>query len=180
MSYFNTELNEIYQFIVGVKVADCFTDEQYQDGTANLKFNRATPRRALIDTGAGFTSIGQEIADELGLGSMQTIMINTANEPYEANLYTVDLAIAGVKKTKFEKLAAKLKEGGEGDGIYRRIEVTSMPKVDKYRGFDILLGMDILSQMRIAMSDGKIYCRFSARAARGRFGRFFSRRRKSI
>lgn len=153
MSYINTELNEKNLFIIGVKVAKCDSDEQYQDGTANLTLERASTKRALIDTGANITAISREIADELGLGSTYTMKVITAGVPHISNLYVVDLAIADVKRTKFTPK-------NEKDGIYRQILVSSMLKIDEDRGYDIVLGTDILSQMHIAMFRDNIILSF--------------------
>ena len=123
----------------------------------------AKPRGALVDTGATQTSIVQELADELHLMSRGQSTIMTAGSPCEAYQYQVDLAIpiteAVLQPTEKEG-EVKIIPIGEEYWAHVKREVSSLPSIDEDRGFDALLGMDILAQMHITIVGGKIIMSF--------------------
>lgn len=90
------------------------------------------PVRALVDTGASTTNIGQWVLDRLGLWPVGRRPVHTASTgsvPLQADLYMVDIALAGEETgpvaTDLPVFAAKDLSGS---------------------GVDVLLGRDLLGQ----------------------------------
>ncbi len=165
MSSFNQSLNQKSQFIIAVKVIKCPTDEQYINEEAQALITGAKPRRALIDTGATNTCITQEFVDELGLIPVAQQSMMTAGEPCEVNQYQVDIAIP-VTTTALQAVKENGKETmriipiGEENWGHAQHKVNAIPSVGKDRGFEVILGMDILSKMHITMFAGQIIMSF--------------------
>ena len=168
MSSFNQTLNDKSQFIITIKVIKSPTDEQYQDGTAQRLIIDAKPKRALIDTGASSTCIVQECVDELGLIPIGKTSITTASSYCEVDRYMVDLAIP-VTQTALIPVEkddgnrdAELVAGETHWWAHIQYRIHSIPAIgkDHDRGFDIILGMDILSKMHITMFNGEIIMSF--------------------
>ena len=168
MSSFSQTLNDKGQFIIVIKVIKSPTDEQYQDGTAQGLIIDANPKRALIDTGASSTCIAQECADELELITIGKTSVITASGDCEVDRYTVDLAIP-VSQTMLRPV---IREDGNREVEEVVIDETywahvqhrihSIPAIgkDRDRGFDVILGMDILSKMHITMFNREIIVSF--------------------
>ena len=165
MSSFNKKLNQNNQFIIGVKVIKCLTEKQYKDGTAQNLIISNKPRRALIDTGASSTCICQEYADELQLIAIGQSTIMTADDECDVNRYKIDLAIP-VATTSLRPTEENGKKGvgqiiiDEKHWTHFQYNIHSIPSVNRDRGFDLILGMDILSRMHITMFNGDIIMSF--------------------
>ena len=166
MSTFTQVLNENNQFIIAVKVIPPCEPEEYQDGTAQQLIIAAPPRRALIDTGASNTCISQECADELDLVPIAQALITTASGICEVNRYEIDFAIP-VATT--EAMPVETEDGertfqvvvtGEDHWAHIRHKINSVPPIEGDRGFDFILGMDILSKMHITMFGNRIIMSF--------------------
>ena len=166
MSSFDLILNQNREFIVAVKVIKSpLKKEQYKDGTAKKLLIEAKPVNALIDTGANITSISQRHADNLEIVPTVETTINTAGGIGRANLFLVDIAIP-VTQTVLKPFASEDSSQQiksvvieEEHWAHTELEIISFT-AEKDLGFDILLGMDILSQMHITMFKGQIIMSF--------------------
>ena len=167
MSSFSQSLNQNRQFIITVKVIESTLErERYKDGTAPKLLVEALPQYALIDTGANTTSISQKYAEELDLTSISKTITNTAGGDCKTDLFLVDIAIP-VAKTVLKPFTTKdgtqqIKQVviGEENWAHAELSVNSFFVTEKYRGFNILLGMDILYKMHITMFGGQIIMSF--------------------
>ena len=167
MSSFRQILNDRGQFIIAIKVIKSPTDKDYQDGSAESLIIDAEPKRALIDTGASSTCITLECAGELGLITTGKTSIETASDHCEVDRYMVDLAIP-VTDTILRPVEkedgnqeVQLVPGKTHWWAHARYIIHSIPAVGgRDRGFDVILGMDILSKMHITMFNGEIIMSF--------------------
>ncbi len=165
MSSFNQTLNNHKQFIIAIKVVKSSKSEKYSNGEAQKLIIEAPSKRALVDTGASNTCIAQECADELGLIPVGKTTITTASNNCNVNQYVVDIAIP-VTNTTLKPIKSDNKENfveqviGEEHWAHAQQKVHSIPEIGKDRGFDVILGMDILSKMHITMFDGTIIMSF--------------------
>lgn len=166
MSSFNTNLNDKGQFIVVVKVIKSAELKEYKEGKAQKLLGEAKPKRALIDTGASKTCISQEYADDLGLIPISKAHITTASNVCQVNVYKVDIAIpvaiTALKpvKKKDGKTSIQQVVIGEDNWAHVQHKVHSVPSIGKDRGFDVILGMDILSKMHITIWQNQIIMSF--------------------
>ena len=165
MSSFNKKLNENMQFIIAIKVIKCPTAEEHRNGVAQNLIINTDPKRALIDTGATNTCISQEYANELQLIPIGKTSIRTAGNNCYVNRYKIDFAIP-VARTALqttEKDGKKITEEiiiGEEHWAHAQHKIHSIPAIGKDRGFDVILGMDILSKMHITMFNSEIIMSF--------------------
>jgi len=166
MSSFSANLNNKRQFIIVVKVIKSPEPEAYKEGKAQELFAKKESKRALIDTGASTTCISQEYADELGLIPIALRNLITASDICQVNVYKVDIAIPvavtalqPVKKkdgkTSIEQVVIR-----EDNWAHLQHKVHSVPSIGKDRGYDVILGMDILSQMHITIFNKQIVMSF--------------------
>ncbi len=166
MSSFNTILNENRQFIVKVKVIKPSELQEYKKGKAQKLFFKAKPKRALIDTGAAKSCISQEYAEELGLFPISKANIITASNVCQVDEYKVDIAIhveiATIKPVKKEDGETSTEQVviGEENWAHVQHKVNSLPSIGEDRGFDVILGMDILSKMHITIFNKQIIMSF--------------------
>lgn len=165
MSSFSKKLNNSAQFIIAIKVIKSPTSEEYKNGVAQNLITNVNPKRALIDTGASNTCIAQEYADELQLIPIGKSSITTAGSNCEVSRYKIDFAIpvATTALQAIEKDGKKSTEQiiiGEEHWAHIQHKIHSIPPIGKDRGFDIILGMDILFKMHITMFDGEIIMSF--------------------
>lgn len=166
MSSFSTVLNNKGQFIIVVKVIKSPEPKAYKERKAQELFAKKESKRALIDTGASNTCISQECAEELGLIPIAMENLTTASDVCQVNVYKVDIAIPvaittlqPVKKkdgkTSIEQVVIR-----EDNWAHLQHKVHSVPSIGKDRGFDVILGMDILSQMHITILNNRIIMSF--------------------
>ena len=165
MSSFHKKLNKNAQFIIAIKVIKSPTLEEYRNGAAQNLIINANPKRALIDTGASSTCISQEYADKLQLIPIGKSSITTAGNNCDVNRYKIDFAIP-VETTALQtterdgKKIIKQIIIGEEHWAHAQHKIHSIPSIGKDRGFDVILGMDILSKMHITMFGGEIIMSF--------------------
>ncbi len=164
MSSFNKKLNNNSQFIIAIKVIKCPTVEEYKNGTANNLIINAVSKRALIDTGASNTCISQEYADDLQLIPIGNLSITTAGNDCVVNRYKIDFAIpvATTALQTIEENGEKITKETTNEKHWAHIQhkIHSIPSIGKDRGFDVILGMDILSRMHITMFNNEIILSF--------------------
>ena len=164
MSLFNQSLNDKNQFIIAIKVTKSHKPEEYEKGIAQII--SASSKRALIDTGASNTCISQEYADDLSLIPIGKAQISTAGDNCDVSLYIIDLAIPVATTLLMPIEKEDGKKSFESIGIdethwaHTQHRVFSIPAIGKDRGFDVILGMDILSKMHITMFGNQIIMSF--------------------
>ena len=163
MSSFNKKLNNSNQFIIAIKVIKSPTIEEYKNGTAQKLITLTKSKRALIDTGATHTCISQEYADELQLIPIGKLSITTASNDCEVKRYKIDFAIPVTALRTTEKDGKKNSEEiiiDEVHWAHSQHKIHSIPSIGRDRGYDIILGMDILSKMHITMFNKQIIMSF--------------------
>ncbi len=108
---------------------------------------------ALIDTGATNCSITEDLAERLCLKPTGQCTVGTAGHPIECNQYFILLGIPvsevyGMQKIYDEK-SGQQREVPYGVTHFKAhfAQVSSMPKQEKVRGFDVIIGMDLLGKM---------------------------------
>ena len=158
MSSFSREITPHGQFIIGVKI---FTPTENQTNYEETEKSAVT-YRALVDTGANCCSISKKIVTDLNLHPYSHRTITTAGGTHNAPVYLVGLSVAvqqtvmHPEKQSDESVIMKPLVIGEISKGYPRIKVTTFPDVEIDRGFDIILGMDILMHFHITMHSGNI------------------------
>ncbi len=158
MPSFEQDINEFRQFIIAVKVFPPTKDASaYDEATLD-----AAGYRALVDTGANVCSISEKIVTDLNLPAYGRVEMTTAGAPHTTSVYQVGLAIP---VTETEIRPEKQEDGGtimkpvsvaETSAGFAEMKVTSFPDIGADRGFDIILGMDMLMHFHITMHTGKI------------------------
>lgn len=104
--------------------------------------------RALLDTGAQMSMIKRKVVDDNGLKLRGMKRIMGVTEVKLCNQYEVDIQMT--KGISVQKVTGNESPKPEIIGkTFRGIKVTLMS--DRFYGFDILLGMDILQQCYFAM-----------------------------
>ena len=166
MSSFTQVLNDKNQFLIVVKVIKSLELEEHRQGRAERLIADALPRRALIDTGASRTCVSQECADELSLIPIGQVLISTASGLCQVPRYETDLAIP-VAITQVRSIgedggeeAFERTVTGEHHWVHIRRSVNSIPATGVERSFDVVLGMDILSQMHLTIYGRQIVISF--------------------
>ena len=158
MSSFNQNINQFQQFIINVRVFQPTQNQSDHDKA----FSSAFSYRALIDTGANRSGISQKIVTDVGLSPYKYIKLNTAGTPYTAPLYSVGMVVSVTEtairpeKQKDGSIVEKPISISETSRGYAEIPVTSFPDIGTDRGFDIILGMDMLMNFHITIYRGNI------------------------
>lgn len=108
---------------------------------------------ALIDTGATNCCITENLAERLRLKPTGQCTIGTAGHPIECNQYFVLLGIPvsevhGVQKM-YDKETGQQRAVPYGVSYFRAhiSQVSSLPRQEKSRDFDVIIGMDLLGKM---------------------------------
>jgi len=158
MPSFNQIISPDRQFIIAVKV---FRPTQ-REFDYNESIQSADDYHALVDTGANGCGISERIVTDLNLQSHSQIEMMTAGTPHMTFAYLVGVAVA---VTETEMRPEKQQDGNtvlkpfpisETAIGFPQIQVTSFPDVGAERGFDMILGMDILERFHITMYHGNI------------------------
>ncbi len=163
MPSFSKRLNR-GQFLVSVKIVKSQSGSQPSRLLETLV--KSPPKQALLDTGATTTCISHECVDELDLSPIGMTEIQTATDRRQVSQYLIAFAIpvtkTAVKETKkqdgnkgFETVFA-----GQENWAHIRHKVNELPPLGEGRGFDMILGMDILSQTHITMFGGNLIMSF--------------------
>ena len=153
MPSFRKDINLQKQFIIAIKVLPSAQKVE--------AYKTAASYRALIDTGANRCGISNKIVTDLKLRSHHKMEITTAGGPHETLVYLVGIA---VPVTQFETQHGTKEDGSvttrqavhESWHGLQQVEVTTFPDVGVDRGFDIILGMDLLMPFHITIHDGNI------------------------
>ena len=158
MSSFNRQIDQRGQFIIAIKIVP---PAQNKDD-----FDRATENaveyRALVDTDANNCCISEKIVADLGLQPYGQSDVMTAGASHTTSVYVVGIAIS-VRETE---LRPEIQEDGqvvltphlisEISRGFNQIKVSAIPDIGSDRGFDVILGMNILSFFHITMHQGQI------------------------
>lgn len=158
MSSFDQNINHLRQFIIAVKI---FPPTQTQNDY-DAAYQSAIVYGALVDTGANGCSISEKVVADLNLQPHGQVEMTTAGAPHTTSVYLVGMAVS---VTETEMRPEKQADGNtilkpfsvaETARGFRDIKVTSFPDIGLDRGFDIILGMDMLLHFHITMYRGKI------------------------
>ena len=161
MPYFNVALKN-NRFVIFSVVLDArsLTQNKLSEYVQNNSFegDDRLRARALIDTGATHCSITDEIATKLNLKPVGRHKVGTAGYPLECNQYIILLGIpvkeiTGTEKTH-DKETNEEKVMEQGVMYYKMhmARVSSLPKQEEDRGFDVIIGMDFLGKMMFQYS----------------------------
>ena len=156
MPYFNTSLKD-NRFIVESVVLDIRslgsekTSAYIQE--SNFEGDGRSAAKALIDTGATHCSITEELAQKLNLIPTGTETIGTAGHPIECKQYLILLGIPVSEVQGYQKILNK--ETNQEQMVPMGINhfkphltrVSGIPTQQKERGFDVIIGMDLLGKM---------------------------------
>jgi len=158
MSSFSRHIDRRGQFIVGIKI--------FPPTKSGDEFDRASKGaasyRALVDTGANQCCISEKVVADLRLRPYSQSKMMTAGAPHTALLYRVGVAIS---VTETELRPEKQKDGQvvltphtvlETSRGFGHIKVSALPDIGGDRGFDVILGMNILSHFHITLHQGQI------------------------
>ena len=157
MSSFNKSINQSRQFVIATKV--------FLPTTNNKDFDvacaGANSYRALVDTGANSCSISQKIVADLVIAPHNKFDVMTAAGPHTTFAYLVGIAVP-VAETKIQhetqsdgNVVMKSVVVSESWSGFQQSQVTTFPDVGD-RGFDIILGMDMLAKFHITIYNGNI------------------------
>lgn len=155
MPCFNTQLTKTGQFLAKVYIIPK-SEILESGGKINLENRRGCI--ALVDTGANRSAISEEIAKELNLTPTGKISIRTAGHPVDCNVYEIHMVIPvqeiiGLKQIEKEGKVATVPESM----LHIRgwpVSAHALPKQKEHRGFDCLIGMDILATCTFQYADG--------------------------
>lgn len=160
MPCFSTQLRVGGQFIIGVHIFDAMND--HQDGQGQLSLNNQKLYRALIDTGAAGTCIAEEVAKELNLIPTCKKQMRTAGDPVVCDEYDIHIAIPVTEITSYKHVADS---GGAtryvpSEGVTHvkawKSSVLGLPQQRESRGYDCLLGMDVLAACSFQYTGGNL------------------------
>ncbi len=109
---------------------------------------------ALVDTGAQTTGISKRVVKTLKLTAEGKEVIQTAGNPVEVNLYHVNISIpVEIRRPASEKDGQVI---FEVDRVERHwFSQTVIEIVNSFQEFDVLLGMDIISQCNLFIGHGE-------------------------
>ena len=157
MPSFERVINQSRQFIIAVKVfLPTLTKDEFDAVCVN-----ATNYRALVDTGANTCAISNQIVDDLELLPHKKLQMMTAGTPHDTFAYLVGIAVPVTDTEMRPEMRADgnvvvnpvtVSEMWRG---FQQTEVTSFPDVGD-RGFDIILGMDMLETFHITIYEKHI------------------------
>ena len=157
MSSFNESINQNRQFIIGTKVFLPATNKEDFDAACS----GANSYRALVDTGANSCSISQKIVADLVLAPYNKFDVMTAGGLHTTFAYLVGIAVP-VAETKMQpetqtdgNVVMKSVVLSESWSGFQQAQVTTFPDVGD-RGFDIILGMDMLAKFHITIYNRNI------------------------
>ncbi|MDE0243331.1 MAG: aspartyl protease family protein [Candidatus Kaiserbacteria bacterium] len=157
MPYFDVPL-ENNRFIVNTIVFDaqkldqeklqrCLSEESFEGDDRSIA-------RALIDTGATHCSITEDLAEKLHLSPVGKSTIGTAGHPVDCSQYVVLLGIPVTEVHKYHEIVdkksneSKVVPAAQTNHFKLHLtKVSAMPKQQRTRGFDVIVGMDLLGKM---------------------------------
>lgn len=154
MSSFRVDINQFNQFIIPAE-AFLYDEEQLPENAVGEIFSF----HALVDTGATRSMITKRIVTELQLKIYRETTIGTAGEPYRTRAYPIGLAVTilGTRERVMKTSGGDLARMDVPVIAARKAIVTTaavLPVAD--RGFDVLLGMDMLNELHIVMHKGTL------------------------
>ena len=91
--------------------------------------------------------------------------MGTAGNPCQVNKYKVDFAIP-VENTKLTPIKEKSKKNEKlilidvEHWVHAQHKILSIPSINQDRGFDFIIGMDILSKMHITIFNRQVIMSF--------------------
>ena len=158
MPSFRQRINQKQQFIIGVHAFTPFTDEVDQAQALQT----ARPYPALVDTGATRCCISEKIVRDLNLQPHSQITMETAGHPISAQVYFIGIVVSVVETVSQHETqpdgstSVTLTPVAQAQRGSPQMRVTALPDIDAERGFEIILGMDMLNNFHITLHDGDI------------------------
>ncbi len=158
MSSFSRQMNQHGQFIIGMKIFPPVQSKDDFDRSAKS----ATAYRALVDTGANHCCISEKVVADLKLQAYSQSEMMTAGKPHIVSSYIINIAISvretelRMEKQKDGQVVLKPHQVSEISKGFSQIKVSAIPDIGNDRGFDVILGMNILSHFHITMHQGTI------------------------
>ena len=160
MPCFSTQLSGGGQFLIGVHIFDAMSDHQSDGRQLDLKNQKLYT--ALIDTGAVGTCIADEVAKELNLIPTCKKQMKTAGDPVVCDEYDIHIAIPVTEITSYRHVAdssgATRYVPSEGVTHVKawKSSVLGLPQQVENRGYDCLLGMDVLAACSFQYANGNL------------------------
>ena len=139
----NVPLNEKNQFLISVRILSIKQDVTSKQYKINIRDMRNT-FQGMIDTGANTSAITQEVVDSMGAEAVAIgyKTIKTAGNPVQCPIYRVALFFSDttfdMEKRKFHVNIDMTMNSTIIEGCM------ALPKQKQSRGFDCVIGMDIL------------------------------------
>ena len=158
MPSFNQQIDQRGQFIIAVKV---FLPNQ--NGDDFNKTSQPATYRALVDTGANTCCISEKVVADLKMQPYSQSEMMTAGRPQIVSVYLVNIA---VPVTDVEMRPEEQEDGrvvlkphpvSESSKGLNRTKVSAVPDIGIDRGFDVILGMDMLLHFHITIIAGTIF-----------------------
>lgn len=166
MPYFKVPLKD-NRFIIQSVVLDIrsLSPEEIKTHVkdANFEGESRSVASALIDTGATHCSITEDLAERLHLKPTGRCAVNTAGHPIECNQYFI---LLGIPISEVQEIRKIYSERGDRQKIVPHIvdhfkvhisQVSSLPKQEGVRDFDVIIGMDLLGKMIFHYSGNPTY-----------------------
>ena len=158
MPSFRKKINQSQQFIIGVQA---FTPSA-NDADKGRAFQNARPYLALVDTGATLCCISEKIVRDLDLPTHSQITLGTAGHPILAQVYSVGIAVPVTETVAKQEMQPDGSTSVTHTPVSQTLRIGSqmraatLPDIGAERGFDIILGMDMLNDFHITLHDGEI------------------------
>ena len=158
MPCLSTQLTAKGQFLINIFIID--TRKSQNKNKVDI-FKNLKTHTALIDTGATRSCITEEVAEELELIPTCKNKMYTAGKPIECNGYDIEIAIPITEVKEFEVAKDKqnkkrvVPKSGTTHIRAWKSSVSSLPSQGKYRGYDCLLGMDVLASCTFQYNGGR-------------------------
>lgn len=157
MPCFNTQLTVTRLFLADVYIVPV-SELSENKGEVALKGRKVYS--ALVDTGANRSAISEEVAKELALSPTGKLSVRTAGHPVNCNVYDIHILIPvqeifGLKQVRKE---GKI-ETVPNSMLHVRgwpVAAHALPEQKEYRGFDCLIGMDILGTCTFQYANGAL------------------------
>ena len=163
MPCFSTTLTPSDQFLIKVFIFDDKRVSEYGGdfNTLMKKHPNTKAYRALVDTGANGSCISEEVAQELELTPTCKKQMKTAGNPAECNEYDIHICIPVEEITSYMQVKRGERVVDMPSSAMMHVKswkssVFGLPQQDNERGYDCLLGMNVLKTCTFQYAQGII------------------------
>ena len=163
MPCFNTKLTQGSQFLIKVLIFDDKKVREHGgDWNTILKENQFQKSHiALVDTGANGSCIAEEVAQELNLTPTCKQPMKTAGNPVECNEYDIHICIPVEEILSYGKVRnqGRVVEIPTASAVHTKAwksSVLGLPEQSDSRGYDCLLGMNVLKTCTFQYTSGTL------------------------